>query len=126
WYLNFRVVIGIFRNSNYLKPTIFHLETFTDRILTWPIFRGHCFVDNRQRRRVLVISANKSAPGDNWDSESREVILRDFVVLHSRSFVRRRLVPVDLDWRRRKVGITEWVDTSQRGRFNAGECPNAI
>src|SRR4029077_2022425 len=62
--LSFAAVVRILGDPDDLQPTILHLETLTDRVVSWPIFRSHRFVDNCQRRRLLVVGAHKLATGN--------------------------------------------------------------
>src|SRR6516165_2027967 len=62
------LVLHVFGHADNLQPTIFNFESLPDRILPRPILRRHCFVNNRDGHRVLVIGALELAAGYNWNT----------------------------------------------------------
>src|SRR5436309_452842 len=96
------VVFRISDDADNLHPIAFHLQTLADGILPAPIPRDHGLVDDGDTRRVFIVRASEFAPGDERNAQSGEVVGADFVIFRRGLLVRRRLVAVDGNGRRRE------------------------
>ena len=95
-------IFGIRSDTDHLHPIAFHLQTLADGILPAPIPRDHGLVDDGDTRRVFIVRASEFAPGDERNAQSGEVVGADFVIFRRGLLVRRRLVAVDGNGRRRE------------------------
>ena len=87
--LELRLVVHIFRDTDDLHPLVFHFEPLTDRIFSRPIFSGHRFIDDRHRRRVLVVVSSELAAGDKRNPKSGKIIFADLNIFRIRLLIRR-------------------------------------
>ena len=105
--LDLRFDLHVFRDTDDLHPIVFNLEPLADRIFCRPIFRRHCFVDDRDARRILVVVLGEFATGDKRDLKRREIILADLKIVRVRLLIGRGLIAIDLDRRRRRRVVAE-------------------
>ena len=119
-------VVRIFCHADDFHPFVFDLEALTDWFFSRPIFRRHHLIDDRDWRRVLVVSAGKFAAGNNRNSDCSKVSFTDFVVIRCQLLIARWLVAFDLQWRGRVNAIAEWPEPRQGCRLNAWKCPNSL
>ena len=120
------LVFGILCHTDYQHPSAFNLNALAKRIPATPIHRGHCFIHNGYQNGLFVIGACEFAAGHQRDAHGPKIARSDFVVLRGGLFLRQRLISIHGNRRRRIASISQWRDSREGCRLDAGQGLHAI